>query len=323
MKRLIAALLALITLMLLASCGVKPNDTRVVLKLDSEKIYYDYYRYVFMNTKRDMDGGDETYWESHPEAEAELKETVMETLLHYRAIRRLADQHDIRLTSEQKQAIKDNIAAAKDAMTGGEAEYLQSLEEAYMSEYTLLFMQEVTQIWSLLYDYATDEMSGVIPCSDETLDADIPKSFRRIRYVYIEKDPEDPETVSATVKEVYDKAAAGVDFNSLIDEYGEDPDMDRLMKDGYYYTLGAIDETVQEAVEKLDEGAIAPVIEVPYGYYVVQRLPLEESYVNKNYESFRAQYRARVFNEMLAAEAEQVKITYDKLYDELTVATVS
>ena len=34
-----AALLALITLTLLVACGVKPNDTRVVLKLDSEKIY--------------------------------------------------------------------------------------------------------------------------------------------------------------------------------------------------------------------------------------------------------------------------------------------
>lgn len=323
MKRLIAALLALITLTLLVACGVKPNDTRVVLKLDSEKIYYDYYRYVFMNTKRDMDGGDATYWQSHPEAEAELKETVMETLLHYRAIQRLADEHDIRLTNEQKQAIKDNIAATKNAMTGGEAEYLQSLEEAYMSEYTLLYMQEVTQIWSLLYDYVTDEMSGVIPCSDEVLDADIPKNFRRIRYVYIEKNPEDPEAVTATVKEVYDKATAGADFNSLIDEYGEDPDMDRLMKDGYYYTLGAIDEAVQEAVEKLDEGAIAPVIEVSYGYYVVQRLALDETYVNKNYEIFRAQYRARVFNEMLAAEAEKVKITYEKLYDELTVTAVS
>jgi parvulin-like peptidyl-prolyl isomerase len=149
------------------------------------------------------------------------------------------------------------------------------------------------------------------------------KNFRRIRYVYIEKNPEDPETVSATVKEVYDKATAGADFNSLIDEYGEDPDMDRLMKDGYYYTLGAIDEAVQEAVEKLDEGAIAPVIEVSYGYYVVQRLALDETYVNKNYEIFRAQYRARVFNEMLAAEAEKVKITYEKLYDELTVTAVS
>ena len=64
-------------------------------------------------------------------------------------------------------------------------------------------------------------------------------------------------------------------------------------------------------------------MEVSYGYYVVQRMALDETYVNKNYEIFRTQYRARIFNEMLAAEAEKVKITYEKLYDELTVATVS
>jgi len=323
MKRLIAALLALITLTLLVACGVKPNDTRVVLKLDGEKIYYDYYRYVFMNTKRDMDGGDEAYWQEHPEAEAALKESVMETLLHYRAIQRLAAEHDIRLTNDQKQAIKDTIAATKDAMTGGEEEYLRSLEAAYMSEYTLLYMQEVTQIWSLLYDYVTDEMSGIIESGDEILDADIPKNFRRIRYVYIGKDAEDPAASRALAETVHGKATAGEDFDGLIEEYGEDPDMERLIKDGYYYTLGAIDEDVQEAVEKLDEGAIAPVIEVSYGYYVVQRLSLNENYIDKNYETFRTQYRARVFNEMLAAEAEKVKITYEKLYDELTVATVS
>lgn len=323
MKRLIAALLALVALTLLTACGVKPNDSRVVLKLDGEKVYYDYYRYVFMNSKRDMDGGDASYWTRHPEAEAALRESVMEVLLHYRAVQRLAEKYDVSLTKAQKQAIKDDLAAAKAATSGGEAAYLASLEEAYMSEYALLYIRELTELWSRLYDYVTDEMNGIIACSDEVLDADIPKNFRRIRYVYIAKDAEHPEATAAIAEEVSEKAADGADFNGLIEEYGEDPDMDRLLADGYYYTLGAIDEEVQKAVELLAEGEIAPVIEVSYGYYVVQRLGLDDAYVNKNYESFRAQYCARIFNEMLKAEAEAVKITYEELFEELTVAAMS
>ena len=323
MKRLLAALLALMSLLLLASCGVKPADARVVLTLDGEKVYYDYYRYVFMNMKLDMDGGDAAYWQSHPEEEAVLREKVLETLLHYRAITRLAGTYGIELTKAQKKAIRDDIADAKAAMTGGEEAYAQYLEEAYMSEYTLLYMQEMTELWSLLYDHVTDEMSGIIPCSDEMLEADIPKNFRRIRYVYIEKNGAHPEADAEKAQEVYQKAVAGEDFDSLIRDYGQDPDMLRMIRDGYYYTLGAIDETVQAAVETLEVGAIAPVIEVPYGYYVVQRLAMEEPYIDQNFESFRVQYRARVFNEMLAAEAKKVKVAYEALYEELTVATVS
>ncbi len=322
MKRWIGVLLALITLMLLTACGVKPQDSRVVLKLDDEEIYYDYFRYVFMNTKRDMDGGDASYWQEHPEGAAELKESVMETLLHYRAIRRLAAAYDIRITKAQRQAMKAYIAETKAAMTGGEEEYLQSLEEAYMSEYMLYYMQEVTQLWSDLYDYVTDERNGVISCSDEILDADIPQSFRRIRYVYIEKNTEDPAASKALAESVYEKAQAGEDFCGLVEEYGEDPDMDRLLEDGYYYTLGAIDEKVQLAVEALEEGALAPLVTVTYGYYVVQRLPLEQSYIEEHYEMLRAQYCARVFNEMLTAETKKVSLVYEELYEQLTLETM-
>lgn len=322
MKRLIATLLALIAITLLVSCGVKPEDTRVVLKLDGEKVYYDYYRYLFLNSKRDLDGGDTRYWDTHPEEEALIKETVMEALLHYRAIQRLAAEYDVRLSNEQKQAIKDSIAQTK-ADLGGEEAYRQSLADSYMTEYTLLYVQELTQLWSLLYDYMTEEESGIIESGDAILDADIPQNFRRIRYVYIEKDSENPAVSRAAADTVYEKAAAGEDFDTLIEEYGEDPDMDRLLTDGYYYTLGAIDENVQKAVETLKENEIAPVIEVSYGYYVVQRLALEDAYIQKNYESFRVQYRARIFNEMLAAEAEKINISYQDLYDELTIKTVT
>ena len=323
MKRILSLLLALLCLLALTACGgkIEPVDDRVVLTLGGEKIYYDYYRYVFLNTKLDMDGGDATFWENNPEAEAELTDSVMENLLHYVAIRRLADDYDIALTKEQKQSIEDTLAQAK-AYYSDEESYLESMEEAFMTEYAAYYMQEQTLLWQLLYDHVTGELNGIIKADDETVYADIPLNFRRIRYVFIEKKADNAAEAAETAETVLAAANSGSDFDALIREYGDDPDMLRLISDGYYYTLGAIDEDVQKAVEGIAEGEIAPLVEVSYGYYVVQRLPLKNEYVEKNFENFRTQYRARIFSEMLKAEAAAMEKKTTELFEELTVKTM-
>jgi parvulin-like peptidyl-prolyl isomerase len=324
MKRVLSLLLALLaTLPLLTACGskIKPEDDRVVLTLGEEEICYDYYRYVFLNSKRDMDGGDASFWENNPEAEAELKEAVMEMLLHYASIRAMAEEYDITLTKELKQSVLDDIEKTK-AHYADEESYLEGMEEAFMTEYTNYYMQEQTLIWQLLYDHVTGEKNNLIPASDEILYADLPKSFRRIRYVFIEKTPKNEAEAAQKAESVLAAAKAGEDFDTLIRNHGQDPDMLRLIADGLYYTLGAIDEDVQEAVETIAEGEIAPIVEVPYGYFIVQRLPLLDAYVEKNFENLRAQYRARIFNEMLKAKAATLEKITTPLFEELTVATL-
>ncbi len=320
MKRALSLLLALLSLLLLTACGntIKPEDDRVVLTLGGETIYYDYYRYVFLNSKRDMDGGDDSFWDDNPEAEAELADAVMEKLLHYVAIRNLAEDYDIALTKDQKQAILDEIEQTK-AYYSDEKSYLQSMEQAFMTEYTNYYMQEQTLLWQLLYDHVTGDTNNLIPADDDILYADIPLNFRRIRYVFIEKDLKNPEASAEKAETVLGAAKNGEDFDALIREHGEDPDMLRLIRDGYYYTLGAIDEDVQKAVETIDEGEIAPLVEVPYGYYVVQRLPLLDTYIEKNFENLRAQYRARIFHEMLKTEAASAEKNTTELFAELNV----
>jgi parvulin-like peptidyl-prolyl isomerase len=325
MKRVLSLLLALLaTLPLLTACGskIKPEDDRVVLTLGEEEICYDYYRYVFLNSKRDMDGGNASFWENNPEAEAELQAAVMEMLLHYASIRAMAEEYDITLTKELKQSVLDDIEKTK-AHYADEESYLKGMEEAFMTEYTNYYMQQQTLIWQLLYDHVTGDKNNLIPASDEILYADLPKSFRRIAYVFLEKDERNPEVSAEKAQTVYDAAVAGEDFNTLIRNHGQDPDMLRLLDDGLYYTLGAIDEDVEMAVEAISEGEIAPIVEVPYGYFIVRRLPLLDTYVEKNFESLRVQYRARIFSEMLKEEADAIEKKTTELFEELTVKTLT
>ena len=58
MKKITAGLLAAVCILALVSCSaVKPTDSRVVLTLDGEKLYYDCFRYVVLNSRADLDLG--------------------------------------------------------------------------------------------------------------------------------------------------------------------------------------------------------------------------------------------------------------------------
>ena len=322
MKRILTGMLATVMLFLLVSCGVKPEDDRVVVTLDGEKIYYDYFRYVFLNNRDDMDLGDRSYWNDNITAQLELADCTMEVLLRNKAILKLAEKYDIRLTSDQKKEIDNYVEEAKKSYEN-EAAFKASLAASYLTEYSLRYIQEVMQIWSDLYAYVTAESSGIIQYSDEMLLADISVNFRRIRYVMIYNDETDDAGENGALAEtVHQLALNGDDFDELIREYGEDDTMEAKLEEGYYYTLGAIVEEMQGAVEELEENEISEVIDMGYGYFIVQRLPIDSEYAEKNLDEFRESYLARLFNDMVDEQMAKIEVKYEDLYSELSVFTV-
>ena len=322
-KLLSAVALLLAAVGLMTACAfVKPEDDRTVMVLEGEKIYYDYFRYVFLNSKADFDGGDDTYWTAHPEEETALKESVLSVLTKNRAIQLLAEEHGLSLTKEQIAEIEEGIRQAKAQYDNDEA-FRQSLAEAHMTEYTLYYLQQFTRIWNDIYAYITNDANGIIQASDADIEADVAVNFRRIRYVYLEKDAEHPEASAARAEEVYRKATDGEDFNALIETYGEDDTMAGLLKYGYYYTTGMITTDVEEAVEAIGDNEIAPILEVSHGYFIIERLPVAGDYLTEHFDDIRAMYKARIFNEMVDERAKTLKIELKELYHTLTVATVN
>ena len=322
LKRLMPLALLMALILLLTSCAyVKPEDNRVVMTLSGEKIYYDYFRYVYLNSKADQDLGEEGYWEAHPDEEAALKDTVMEILLKNRAIQLMAEEYGIELTKEQSEEIEKTIESLR-AQHGNEKDFLESLASAYMTEYTLYYVQSFTQIWNDVYEYVMNDMNGIIRASDKDIEADVDVNFRRIRYVYLEKSKTNPEKTADLAERVYQEAIGGADFDELIREHGEDQTMDGVLKYGYYYTMGQIDPQVESLAEGLKDNEIAPILEVSHGYFIVQRLPIDSAYIDEHFEDIRVMYKARIFNEMVSDMAKTIEIDYKTLYHELTVATV-
>lgn len=328
MKQRITLLLLAAVLLLLTACSSlkmpKPEDARVVLTLSGEEIYYDYFRYVYLNTKADLDGGKDSYWED-AEAEEELKEKTLEVLLRNRAIQLLAEEYDVALSKKDKQEILASFEEMKEQSINGEA-FLDGMKRSFMTDYSFIYVQCFTALWREIYEHITAEDGDIVLADDETLLADIPKNFRRIRYIMIERNATDEEGQAeerAEAEQALRLAQEGGDFIELIEEYGDDTTMAGLLTEGYYYTLTSIVAEVETAVESLSEGEISGVIELPNAYYIVQRLSIDNAYVEKNLEDFRVQYKARIFNEMVAALQEGLTVEYSELWEAASTKTVS
>lgn len=319
MKKLLLVFLSLIMIFSLASCGdkIKPDDSRVVMTLGDKDIVYDYFRYVFLNAKYDMDNGENDYWDSE-EKFTELKNAVLETLIHNRAIELLAKEHGIKLSKSDKKEIKNSIKAMKEA----DPSYKESMKKVYMSEYTLNYLQTFTVLWGKAYDEITSDESGIIKSDDKTVMADIPINSRCIRYIMVNFTSENKEDKLAEINEALSKAQAGEDFASLVKEYCDDNNMITVRKDGYYYTKGQILEEIENEAEKLEIGQISNVLTLDNSYFIIERCTLNDEYIEENFSDFVTQYKARVFNEMVSELEKSMEKEYSDIWKNLKIEDV-
>ena len=320
MKKIVSLLLIIAALStLFISCGKgvklpKAENGRTVFTLGGEKIKYDYVRYVYLNTKADMEYGEsESYWKDNPEAFEELKEATLETIVHNRAIQMLASRYKITLTEKEKKAVDDALGELK----ADKKSWEQAKKENFMTDYVFAYLQRFSVLWGKTYDHVTSPESGIIKSDDETVFEDIPNSVRNIRYVYIEYDETNKEAKKALAEDILARANAGESFIELIKKHGEDTTMANFIDVGYYYTLGSIDQTVEAEAEKLDFGGISPIIDVKYGFFIVQRAEIDFEYADKNIDIFVDFYVASKFNEMVSEIKESMKMEFSDFWKDL------
>jgi hypothetical protein len=58
------------------------------------------------------------------------------------------------------------------------------------------------------------------------------------------------------------------------------------------------------------------------GFFIFQRLPLEDEYIEANFSDFVDMYTARVFNEMLSELEETIKIKTSDIWDDLKITDI-
>lgn len=131
-----------------------------------------------------------------------------------------------------------------------------------------------------LDEYCVGEGGILRPSDDELLDY-FHDNYLRCKHVLIHtvddnNEPlENQDELKALADDIAARAAAGEDFDKLIELYNEDAGM-TAQPEGYVFTEGKMVAEFYEGTLALAENATSEPIKSPYGWHIIKRLPLRD-----------------------------------------------
>lgn len=305
----LAAVVLSLAALLLTSCAQGGNKT--VMTVGGNKVTYDEYRYFYMNFRREHEAMGETDYED------ELKKEIEAAVRQKYAKVNMARENGVILTEEELDGL-DTIRASYVQSFGGEEGFQQAMADSALTDKLFMKQIEFQQLESKFRAYACEEFSGMIRSDDATVEAYIQSDFYHATHVLILSEEGDDLVANYNLaKEVHDRALAGEDFEKLVLEFNEDPGMVQDAT-GYYFTVGQLLKPFEDAVLAMEIGEISDVVMTVSGYHVIQRLPLDDEYIDQHFEELREAYKARKFNLMVEEEAASLEVKYSDFYESLT-----
>lgn len=291
-------------------------DVPYVIKVDGHEISLEEYRFYYMHTKADMDGGDETYWDD-AENEAKLKESVLSTIKHDYAISKTAANNNIALTDEDQESVSSTFTSAKENL-GSEEAFLNALNESYLTEDMYKQFVENNVLYNSLYNHlaATD---GKYAITEDEMRELVKTDYVHAKHILISYDSDGSDTNKQKAITAQSRAIDGEDFDSLVEEYSEDSGMP---EEGYYFTYGEMVAPFEEAAFALAENEVSEIVESDYGYHIIKRLPIDEEYINDNIDSLMASYRQAQVSKEIMATAEELPVEYGDQYENISTKTL-
>ncbi|NOR53536.1 MAG: hypothetical protein GQ536_05570 [Candidatus Aminicenantes bacterium] len=125
----------------------------------------------------------------------------------------------------------------------------------------------------------------------------------KLRGIYISAELRSEEEVEAKKREISEKLASGEEFAALAGEYTEDATKEKQGDMGRY-KKGQLAKSLEQAVEKLKEGEVAPWLKVINGWYLLRVDEKKESRI-KTFEESRDELQQKLFNEKRQKKTEE------------------
>ncbi len=318
--RVIALFAAIFMLVLSAvSCGdgydipeSTDEEKKTALYIGDHLVPYEQYRYFFLNYKYEYDGGDAEYW-SRDDVDKdavydEIREKTSNALLRCYATFDLCKAYGIDYDSkDMKKTINESVNYYIENDFGGVDGYIENLAAANMTDSVFRFLLTRLECDTLL----SDELiyNGVIKTDSESVMNAITdeNEFCHAKQILIKNDEgEDPAANYERARNALNAASLGIDFDTLVAEYGEDPEM-IVNPTGYYFTHNELIEEFEKAAFALEVGEMSGIVESYIGYHIILRCELDPGYISENYDDLLESYLA--WRYQAAVESEMAKLT--------------
>ena len=254
-----------------------------------------------------------------------LADLISENITANYAVLTLAEKEGISLDDEdiQKEIQKELDLYIENEFGGKRRAYKKYLDQYHMTDNYVRFSIGV----DVLYSRLTTEYlrGGEITDSDDEIREIINEEFIRTWHVMIVNNDESDYQTACEVLEKIRSGESSV-YKMIGSKYNED--FMNTTLNGYYFTKGSMDRAYEDAAYALEIGEVSDVVtaigEDYYGnrvtcYYIIQRLELEDEYIEKNFDALETEYVNSVVYAKMEAEQETLEFEPNDYYISLSL----
>lgn len=257
-----------------------------------------------------------------------LKEGILDQIKQVIAIEKLAKDHDISLSDDDKAYLEESKTSLIE-QEGGKAAFVKMLKEQGYTEETFDRIQANNLLQQKVFN-ALCAPGGLYGVDQNEVVADVVANNVRVRHIVIQAKESDADFAEkkAKAEAALKRARAGEDFEALIAEYGEDPGMETYV-DGYVFNKDGIladsgsplDPTFTATSFAIGVNEISDIVLSTSGLHIIKRLPLDEAYVTENINTYYESYALQVFNAKILEVADAFEIKTTDEYKNLDMAS--
>lgn len=295
MKKFIKITAALCVTALLTGCSLIGDSDKAVEKKEKENsvvtvngthLSKERFNYYFYNEQDEIlqsagitNSADiaEDFWSQKTDGKTNLaiaKENALAAAIDDVLKYQKAVEEGIKLTTSEKQMIDSQMGQMKQS-----TEMMSQLEQIGVDTdtYEQLF-KESLYIQKLIAKYVDD---GKIKLDEAQVNADFENTYVKAQHIlFMTTDSttgaalsEDEIAKKKTLaNDVLAKIRAGEDFETLMNEYCEDPGI-ASAPDGYVFTTGQMVQEFEDAAYALKVNQVSDIVETSYGYHIIKRVP--------------------------------------------------
>lgn len=317
-NKILAFILALVMMAaVLVSCG---KNEKTVMSLGGFDVPYHVYRYIVVNSRRDVEtqcGEDVWSTDNADEAKTLLEENVKDALLNLYTVCSLGEDFSISWSDEVVSAQADLQYQSAVGEYENEREFKKALEEMAMTEDTFRFILSNSILNNEAYAamIASDKKYTDKEHLQSVFDGD---EFIRVKQILVgDAFSSKDEAKLEKAQDIKAKLDAGEDFDTLCREFNNDLYMFEN-DDGYYIMRGTRNFEFEEAAFALAVGEVSNIVETDVGYSIIKRYEKDAEYITENFDELSAEYYESVYSimyeeryEKLAGELKELPDAYD------------
>ncbi len=304
------------------------NDT-IVGTIDKHKITHADYNFIYALVYNSIAQNYAQYpnWEEMEIEEGRtisdyIRETTKEQLKQMYATVDIAKKNGIKLNSKLKELAQKQKNDVIKQVYSDETGYKEYLTSAHTTDEAFTNYFNLCEVYNALFEKLTSKGGG-LDVDEKKLKKDYLKENEgkwRVQHILISTQEETDEQGNVTkaarseedalklANEVISKLDKGEDFDALIEEYDEDPGMEK----GKYYLFGEGEMVpeFEEATKNLKIGKYSKEpVKSDFGYHIIKRYEISTD--SEEYDSYRAQILQNKVIELIEEKMKKQKVSID------------